>query len=52
MIEVDKRVVSMGYKRCTSIKGNRRIIFPGGRNPKEEAAIDVRLNMWLDTVKS
>ena len=34
------------------MKENRRIIFSGGRNLKEEVAIDVRLNMWKDTVKS
>ena len=28
------------------MKGNRRVIFPGGRPPKEEAILDARQEMW------
>ena len=33
------------------MKVNRRIIFPVGRPPKEEAMMDVRLNLWIDIVR-
>ena len=33
------------------MKGNRRIIFPGGRPAKEEAMMDVRLGLRMRLVK-
>ena len=41
-----KKTVNVGYKRCTKMKSNRRIIFPAGRPAKEEAVLDVRYRMW------
>ena len=47
----DTKTVTPGFRRCTSIKGNRRILFPGDRPAKEEAVMDIRLSMWMGIVK-
>ena len=46
----NKKTVKPGLKKCTNMKGNRRIIFPGGRRAKEEVVMDVRLGMWMKVV--
>ena len=50
-VNLESKVITPDYKRCTSMKGNQRIIFPGGRPAKEEAAMEVRLGMWMAVVK-
>ena len=50
-VDFENKTVTPGHKRCTNMKGNRRIIFPGGRPAKEEAVMDVRLGMWMGIVK-
>ena len=34
------------------MKGNRRVIFLSGRPPKEETVLDVRLQIWMESVRS
>ena len=35
-VDVEKKLVTLGYKICTSMKGNRRIISPGGQMGRED----------------
>ena len=50
-VDFENKTVTPGHKRCTKMKGNRRIIFPGGKPAKEEVLMDVRLGMWMGIVK-
>ena len=52
IVDTNKRQINIGLKRCTEMKGNRRVIFPAGRPAKEETALDVRLRMWMETVRT
>ena len=40
--------VNLGRRRCTDVKTSRRIGFPTGRNPKEEAELEIRKQKWLE----
>ena len=50
VFDEEAKTVRMEKVRCTDMKVNRRIVFPGGRNPKEEAEIEVRKQTWLEIV--
>ena len=47
-IPEDKKV-NLGMKRCTRMKTSRRIVFPPGRGPREEAVMETRKGVWLET---
>ena len=51
VVDMLSKIVNLGHKRCTEMKSNRRIIFPTGRPPKEEAVMNVRYQMWMDSVR-
>ena len=50
-VNFENKTVRPGHKRCTNMKGNRRIMFPGGRPAKEKEVMEVRLEMWMGIVK-
>ena len=52
VVNIEKKEVNIRLKRCTSTKGNRRVIFLSGRPSKEETVLDVRLQKWMESVRS
>ena len=42
----EEQSVDLGHQSCTDMKTNRRVIFPPGRNAKEEVLLEVRSEMW------
>ena len=50
-VNFENKIITPGHKRCTNMKDNRRIIFPGGRPAKEGAVMYVRLGMWMRLLK-
>ena len=38
----ETNTVRLEKMRCTDMKANRRVVFPAGRGPQEEAKLEVR----------
>merc|ERR1712112_405058 len=51
MFNIDTGTVDAGYVRCTGMKTNRRVIFPPGRDVKEESVLETRIKMWRSLMK-
>ena len=44
----EEKKIDLGYQTCTEQKTSRRVIFPPERPVKEEATLEVRLEMWRE----
>ena len=51
VVNIQKGSVALGYKRCTEMKVNRRVIFSAWRPCKVKAILDMRYQIWMGIVK-